>query len=141
MPQNIIFTFTKIYKSVPYTLKLRHNPMVLECMAFHSARYTDIYHTHDGVISYTFQISSHEQKIANCINDADLDLSKGLTVFEYCKFGKYCVSLIFAVSLGHKIKIRNDQCCHLKCILALHVRKVKKRKNRFSVSSQNISAQ
>ena len=59
----------------------------------------------------------------------------------YCKFGKDCVSLIFAFlafNPGRKIKIRNDYVLPLQ-VYSWHsmlrtIRKVKKRKNRFSVT-------
>ena len=44
---------------------------------------------------------------------------EGFDTLCYCKFRNYCVSLIFAFlafSLVRKIKIRNDKCCHFKCI-------------------------
>ena len=43
-----------------------------------------------------------------------------------------------AFSLERKIKIRNDLCCHFKYVAGTPIRKVKNRKNRFSVNSQNL---
>ena len=88
----------------------------------------------------TQMYTKYQPRWANAFDMIKMFIHNLLSTSGYCKFGKDCVRLIFAFfafSLGRKIKIYNDYCCHFKC-MAGTLRKVKKRKNLFSVNSQNL---